>query len=344
MFSYLDHINLWRDELKEWVPSKIFDAHVHLGPPDIMKPISKKRKKEPLTTFTEFTLEEYLEAYKKIFNGKKIIGMFAFGFPLREVDIESANNYISNLMKNNPYIYGFIISDPFNIKKTIDYFNSMLDKGIRFYGVKPYYDLLGKSVLQTNMDEFISFELLEFMNREKLILILHTSGMGMCEKKNQNFVRKISEKFTEIKIILAHMGRFLYPEQFFSFLTSGIAELPSVYMDVSSVTIKEVYIKTLSNEKLWEKILFATDMPYGLITGVEYFSDENGFGFITRENYPFSDNFLQEKFALERKKLTYNTYHVIKSLKDAMEELKIMGKTLTKLKENIFFRNVYKII
>lgn len=338
-----DHIGLWKDELRAWVPEKIFDAHTHLGPPGIMKPVSPEREKEPLSTFTEFTLEDLLRIYEELFTGKEIAGISAFGFPLREVDITTANNYIANLMSDNPHLYGFIMADPFNTARTIAQFNSVLAKGIRFFGVKPYFDLLGKTNIQTRMEEFVPLDLLEFMNREKLILMLHTSGIGMCEKENQNFVREVVKKFPEIKIILAHMGRYIYPEQFFTFLASGVAELPSVFLDISSVTVTDVYEKTLSNEKLRRKLLFATDIPFGLITGTEHFSKEKGFSFITRDDYLWSDPALQEQFASERKLLTYNTYHVIKALKDAIERLGIKGETAGRLKNDIFFKNAQRI-
>ncbi|MBN1446186.1 MAG: amidohydrolase family protein [Candidatus Omnitrophica bacterium] len=341
--SYCDHTGLWKNELLGWVPEYIFDAHVHLGPPGIMKPISPERAKEPLATFTDFTWEDSLRIYKQLFSSKKIAGVCAFGFPLREVDIEAANSYIADLMADSPHLYGFIISDPFDTGRTIALFNSAMDKGIRFRGVKPYFDFLGKPNLLTRMYEFVPSDLLEFMNSEKLILMLHTAGMGMCDRENQDFVRAIAEKFPGIKIILAHMGRYVYPEQFFTFLASGVADIPSVFLDVSSATVTEVYEKTLSNERLREKLLFATDMPYGLITGTERFSEEKGFSFITRDDYPWSDPALQKQFSAERERLTYNTYHVIKALKDAMERLGISGQAEVQLKEDVFFRNAARI-
>jgi len=243
------------------------------------------------------------------------------------------------LMIDDRNLYGFIIADPLDTGRTIKQFYALLERGVRFSGVKPYFDLLGKPNLQTKMEEFVPPDLLEFMNRERLVLMLHTSGKGMCERENQDFIRMIAGKFPGIKIILAHMGRYIYPEQFFAFLSSGVAELPSVFMDISSVTVTEVYEKTLEKDSLREKLLFATDVPFGLITGTERFSEKLGFNFITRDIYSWSDPVIQEQFASERKRLTYNTYHVIKSLKDAMERLGLKGQAAGQMKEDIFCRN-----
>lgn len=335
---YRDHIGLWENELRDWVPENIFDAHVHLGPYEIMKEISPERAKEPRCEFKGFTWEELLRAYESLFSGKKILKSCVFGFPLLEVDIKAANRYVADLMAVNPDIYGLLLSDPFNTGKTVDQFYSMKDAGIRFRGVKPYFDFLGKPNIQTKVEEFVPADLLEFMNKEKLILMLHTAGEGMCEERNQKFLRDIAEDLPEIKVILAHMGRYVYPEQFFRFMDSGVAELQQVFLDVSCANSPAVYEKALANPKLWEKLLFASDMPFGMVTGIE-----KEWTFITRDDYVWSDPAIQKQFARERQKLTYNTYHVIKSIKDSMELLGITGQEAVRLKENIFSKNAFRV-
>ena len=87
---YDDHVGLWGNELRDWLPDAIFDAHVHLGPPEAMGEISAARRREPLATFTGLVWEELSDFYGSLFSGKTISGLIAFGFPLREVDIEAA--------------------------------------------------------------------------------------------------------------------------------------------------------------------------------------------------------------------------------------------------------------
>jgi len=336
---YEDHIGLWADELKNWVPDSIFDSHIHLGPAEAMGPISRARQKEPLTTFASFTWQQAEAFYKSLYSGKRIVGLIGFGLPFREVDLELANRYIIDLMRDNPLIKGFVLSDPKDTKRTIRNFDNALRAAVRFSGVKPYYDLLGKSNYHTTMPEFIPRSLLEFMNREKLIMMLHTSGMGMSVAENQEFIKMIAGDFPEIKIVLAHMGRYLKVEQFFEFFDSDVLDCPSVFLGMSSVTSVEVYQKVLSRRDLWSRLLFGSDLPYGLITGVEYFSKETGSIFITRQQYSWSDPAIQKRFSELRKGLTYNTYHAIKALKDAAEALKLSASQLDGLKRQIFFEN-----
>ena len=82
--QYEDHIGYWEKELKDWVPKKIFDAHVHLGPVEAVGEISPERLKLPLTTFTNLRLEELTTWYEKLYHTKRVEGLIAFPFPLQE--------------------------------------------------------------------------------------------------------------------------------------------------------------------------------------------------------------------------------------------------------------------
>ena len=106
--DYLDHLGLWKNELSDWMPDNLFDAHLHLGPAEAMGDISLERYHEPLTTFTSLTWEEAFEWYTHLYSGKTIEGLIAFPFPLKEVNIEAANQYIVDLMKRHSILNGFI--------------------------------------------------------------------------------------------------------------------------------------------------------------------------------------------------------------------------------------------
>lgn len=342
-FNYNDHTGLWVNELKDWVPDTIFDAHIHLGQPDAVGKVADERYKEPLLTFTNWTLEDARDVYASVYSGKNISGAIAFGFPLREVRLEQANAYICNLMRDNPDIRGFIISSPQNTERTIRQFYNALKEGVRFYGVKPYYDLLGKGNYQTSMHEIIQPDLLEFMNHEKLILMLHTTGIGVGDSENQNFIRLMITKYPGIKIILAHMGRYLKIQQFLDFMDTDILDCPWVYLEMSSASRAEVYQSVISRRELWSRLLFGSDMPYGLITGEEFWSEETGPIFLTRDLYAWSNPEWNARFALECTQKTYNTYHTIKAFKDAIGLLQLPASDVEKLKQQVFMENAQNL-
>ncbi|MFH2068911.1 MAG: amidohydrolase family protein [Candidatus Omnitrophota bacterium] len=340
---YEDHIGLWKKELKNWIPDTIFDAHVHLGPPEIVRTMSVGRRKEPLSTFTDFTWETAAGFYRELYSGKKIAGLLTFGFPQQEVLIDKANDYIAKLIRGNPGIKGFILSEPQDIGRTIEQFEKAKEMGVRFYGVKPYFDRLGKSNYETTMPEFIPEELLRFMDKEKLVMMLHTSGLGMSEPANQEFINSVVEKYPRIKIILAHMGRYLEPKQFLFFLGSTVLDSPYVFLEMSSATSREVYEAVLGRRDLWTKLLFGSDVPFGLITGKEYWSSGTDPTFLTRSDYTWTDPRRNKELTAQCQALTYNTYHVIKDFKDALEGLNVTNEEKEELKQNVFLKNCLRL-
>ena len=344
--EYQDHVGLWSKELKDWVPDEIFDAHVHIGLEEFVGEISSERAQVALTTYKELKWEDISEFYKKLYSGKKVTGLFAFGFPLREVNKEKANEYIANIMKNDNRVKGLLLSHPKDAKVTISQYEEFLKNGIRFYGAKPYFDFLGKSNYESTMPEFIPDDLLKFLNSESMVLMLHTSGIGMSDIDNQNYVKTISGKYPKVKIILAHMGRYVDPRQFLEFMKSDVLDCPNVYLDMSFVANNDVYKATLSKKAYWKKLIFASDAPFGLMTGMEFPSEgpDPGTIIITRDEYVWSDKELLKRFNDLRNTLTYSTYHTIKAFKDVVDSLNLPNDELELLKNDVFKDNAARLL
>ena len=339
--DYVDHIGVWTDELRRWVPEELFDAHVHLGPPDVVGVVEADRLKVPLTTFTSLPWEELQGLYRQLYSGKRIVGLFAFPFPLREADIERANDYIIEVMKLDRRVRGFFLAHPTDVRMSQRCINKAECEGAPFTGAKPYFDLTGKENARCRMPEFISTGLLELLDARGLILMLHTSGRGAGDPECQSYLRWMARRFRNIKIILAHMGRYFAPQDFLDFLRSGVLEdYPSIFLDMSSASEPSVYEEFLRRRNLWGRLLFASDIPYGLITGVERYSPARGPIFLARDHYAWSDPKMECEFEAERRHLTYNTYHCIKALKDAFATVGIMDGTVEELKRALFRGNV----
>ena len=341
--GYEDHINLWAGELKAWLPDRIFDAHVHLGPPEIVAALSPERNLA-LTVWTSLKWEEALSGYAGLFSGKTLEGVIAFPFPIQEVNVAKANAYIADLLARDKRVKGFLLVNPAKINEAKKQFSMHERKGARFYGVKPYYDLLGKSNYATKMEELLPGELLKFMNSEKLILMLHTSSIGVGDPAVREYIRFMAGTYPGIKIILAHFGRYLHPDQFLEFMETDVMRLPSVYLEMSSASSLDAQKSVLSRRELWPKLLFGSDLPWAMMDGLEYWDDKTAPGmFLTRTEYKWSDSKLLGKHEATRRKLTFNTYHVLKCFKDAVEKSGFAPADQQELKQNVFFRNALKL-
>lgn len=341
--AYKDHIGLWKNELKAWLPDELFDAHVHLGPPGAVTELSPPRH-TALTVWTSLKWEDTLSGYKKLYSGKNIAGVIAFPIPIQEVNVGRANDYIAEIMRSDRRVKGLMAVNPARVDAAVAQFHQQEKKGVRFYGCKPYFDLLGKSNYATRMEELLPEKLLRFMNSEETIMMLHTSSIGVGDPAVRDFLRRLAGAYPHIKVILAHFGRYVDPRQFLEFMDTDVMDLPSFWLEMSSVTCVDVYKKFLARRDLWPRLLFGSDMPWAMLDGHEVWDDKTAPGmFLTKRNYEWSDKALQEKHAARRRRLTFNTYHVLKCFKQAVAECRIAPEEEKNLKRNVFFKNVRKL-
>lgn len=341
--SYADHVRLWSDELRDWLPERLFDAHVHLGPPEVMGPISAQRRQLPLATFSSLTWDELQSWYAKLYSGKDVVGVAGFPFPLQEVDQAGANRYLIELMCRWPTLRALVLAHPTDTSQTRRSLDEARCRGVRFAGVKPYYDLTGRDVFDCTMPDFIPEQLLELMNQEGLVLMLHTSGKGMSEPRNQQYLSGVMDRYPRVPVVLAHMGRYLVLDQFLAFAQTDLLDRPQLYLEMSSASLVEVYRRTLARPGLADRLLFGSDLPFGLITGVEAWSARTGPIFVTRHRYPWSDPRLEEASPVPRESLTYNTYHTIKAFKDALESSGFDAARRQAIKEAAFCGNAERL-
>ena len=341
---YEDHVGVWASELSQWLPDTVFDAHVHVGPAEAMGALTPERLAEPLATFTHFTWQTLSRWHAALFPGRRMAGVAAFPFPLREVDIERANAYIVDVMERAAHVAGFLLAHPTDARQAQQTYEAAMARGVRFRGVKPYFDLLGKSNYETTMPEFIPEALLDMMDAEGLVMMLHTSGVGMGDPQSQGYVRSVLDRHPHVRIILAHMGRYLRVEDFFRFCETDLLSHPRLYLEMSSATLPEVYERTLARTETHDRLLFGTDLPYGLISGVEVWSQETGPTFITRDRFVWTDESVAERFAERATGLTYNTYHAITALKAALEVVAPDEKRAEQLKRKVFAENAMRLL
>ena len=334
-----DHLGLWENELKDWMPQTVFDAHIHLGRKEFMlKDFSSLRLETALSSFGHMTIEELDDIYQRLFSGKNVVGMFAFPFPQFEIDNNNSNLYIIELMQRDSRVRGLLRSNPTDISADIKIFSTAESRGVRFHGVKPYFDLLGKSNYETQLKEILPDRLLSFMNSEKLILMLHTTGMGIADKGILEGLSRIVDKYSNIKIILAHMGRYLNIKDFGPFMDSDLCTCENIFFDISFASEKSIYDVVLSDVRLRKRLLFASDNPFGLILGGEFFKSDGMTELMTRNKYTWSED---KNYGYN---MTWNTYHCLKALKDALDEAEKNFLKKESIKNDIFLNNALSMI
>jgi hypothetical protein len=113
---------------------------------------------------------------------------------------------------------------------------------------------------------------------------------------------------------------------------------------MSSASRPEVYTRVLGHAEILDRLLFGSDLPFGLITGVEAGLVEGVPIFLTRDRYLWSSPTLREVAGLRSDDLTYNTYHTIKAFKDALDCRPLSAEQATAIKQAVFYRNAASLL
>ena len=349
-FRFEDHVGMWKKELADFMPDRFFDTHEHISPESMVGQMDEERKRSALTTYIGMEWEELLQLYADMYPGKDPRYVVGFGFVIHELDVRKANSYVLHKAKNDPRLLPMLLATPRDPNALHIGYEEAQKLGVKVYGIKPYFDFADKpghfTARDVELEDFVTTDMLEFCNRHSMVLILHTCDIGMGSPALREKIQNILDTYPNLKLILAHMGRFYVKEEFFDFLNSGFLEKNKdkpFWFDVSSVTEEEVFMRALAREDMIPRLLFAADHPFGLIPGIEMYSESMGGIFLTRDEYPWSDGKMLEQFEEERKQLTYNNYHCLKALKDALHANISDPEKLHNAKEDIFYRNACRV-
>ena len=349
-FRYEDHVGMWKNELADFMPERFFDTHEHISPESLVGPMDEERRRSALTTYTGMEWEELLQVYADMYPGKEPRYVVGFGFVIHELDVRRANTYVLQKAKQDGRLLPMLLATPRDPDALHAGYAEAQRLGVRVYGVKPYFDFADKpghfTAMDVELEDFVTPDMLEFCDRHGMVLILHTCDIGMGSPALRDKVQRILDTYPNLRLILAHMGRFYVKEQFFDFLNSGFLEKNrdrQFWFDVSSVTDEDVFMRALAREDMIPRLLFAADHPFGLIPGIEMYSETMGGIFLTRDEYPWSDPKMLEQFSEERKRLTYNNYHCLKSLKNALYANISDPEKRREAKKDIFYRNACRV-
>ena len=333
-----DDLKIFKEEFESFLPEKIYDFHVHLWEKDFYNlKISKNRiKQNPFLDpeIVQFTYKNFKDISKKLFPGREYRGLF-FGFPIKEIDLEKNNRYISeiNIENNN---YGLFIPEPDLKEVPADFFEN------GFIGFKPYPDLFdfsepddfSKLDIDVSIFDFISGTVLEFCQEYSLILLIHIPRKGrLNDKRNIEEIKAIGKKYSKIKIVLAHAGRsYCYSDIKDSI--SYLKELKNLYVDtamINSFSVNKVLLEELGPDK----VIYGSDLAVAALKG-KNIDINNRHYFVTKSPKVWSLSSSEMKLS----NFTFFIYEIIRAIKVATKSLNLSKKDI----ENIFYLNAKRLI
>lgn len=257
--------SFYENNLKNRLPENILDAHTHINLMDHLKDIPPERIADDwaLQSSMHMTAEDGNYYFSTMFPGKNY-RYAAFPFPLKEAHIEDNNDYVTQCVQNGSIAFGLMCVKP---EYNIEYLEEQLTTK-PFCGIKPYPDMVsGKKGSEIGIFDFLPHEQLALAERLKKVIVLHLPRAGrMPDDNNVRELREIRQRYPDLKISIAHMGRCFTPYHFESAIKKLGEDAAGFWFDTAAVLNLEVHKAALSLLD-YRRILFGTDEPIFLWHG-----------------------------------------------------------------------------
>ncbi len=311
--------DFWAEHLADWLPDRIVDSHTHVNDSKfcLEETTEEMRKQYWVNEFDcAISAADADRCHKTLFPGKDMTCV-AMGLPTLTFDIDASNADL----RQQAAKYGWrslVVTRP---QWSAERIAEELDRpGV--IGMKVYYSLIDHDPttrdkhIEASTFDFVPHHQLEVLNAKRGWLTLHVSRAGrLPDPDNIREVKEIREKYPDITLVIAHLGR-CYTLYHAKQALAEFADDDGLYFDNSAVMNPEVHryaIETLGAQR----ILYGTDNPIFYMRGRRQWGEKS---YVNRTNHPFHFNKDREPAEVEAGYTLY-TYEAIKAIKDACEAI-----------------------
>lgn len=322
--------DFYAEHLQGRLPEKILDAHVHMNLWEHVRGVPPERIKEDwaLESGLHMDYAAAIHYYATLFPDTEV-ELNAFPFPLPEVDLSANNTYLGGLADQGK-LYAMM-----SVRPEWDAARCEHDLlAHRFAGFKPYPYLAAREKgADISIFDFMPPHQLAVLDKHKKALTLHLPRHGrLPDPDNIRELRELRQRFPDIKVILAHLGRSFDPP----FLTRGLAALgddkDGFYYDLAAVTNADVLKQALETIATG-RVLYGTDQPIFLWHGEQSWNAAGGAVNYAREDFSWNRHTTREK----EEDYVFIAYLQMKNLLDAL------GSDAD-AKHHIFYQNARAVL
>lgn len=250
--DYLEHDRqIWEEELQDFVPDRIFDAHIHMLNPAHLS----------ATTPAAFQNWAYadlaaLRAWaERLYPGRET-HFLVLGTPAPGIDVAAHNRWCIEQVRQDPQSrMNRLVTPACRVEE--------IARDIRewgFVGLKPYrFFAVTGDFAQCRIEEFLPHAQLELANELGLWVTMHLSRFhGCADRHNLDDLEEFTtRRYPRIRWILAHCARsFTYWP--IRQAIDRLRQMPNIWYDVSAVTDVRPLI-TLFTREDHRRILYGSD-------------------------------------------------------------------------------------
>ena len=326
----LDDI-IWKEELSEFIPNKIFDIHTHiyrwvfnLDPKKELGPFSQTIGKY----FPEVTWELANKIDSLMMPGK-IVDRLSFPFPFPyPCDFQSSNNYLSKEISKGYNSHGLMLVHP---KMNSENIEINLFKN-SFKGFKPYryYSSTGDSVNARILD-FMPENQIKIADKYGLIIMMHLSKKdAVADSENIFDLINLSSKYPNVKWILAHCARS-YSAWAIEKAAKQLRGLKNIWYDCSTVCESDA-LDALYTGIGMDRLMYGSDDMIGPLRG-KYITFGNAWAFLSPYNNSLNLSHCDDR-------MTFIRYEQLRAMKRGSRQIGLDQKK----REALFHDTAFSLI
>ena len=308
-YSELDR-KIWVEELDDFVPRRMFDAHVHLWN-DAFATQATPQNIDWLDYNTGFA--EQRQIGEIIFPGREL-HYLAFPTPIKPADYDRLTPWLVSELRADPQSYGAMLVTP---EMSGIYVNEYIFRYDNLVALKPYFTLTSAS--NPTISDYFPEEQMEVADTLGLAVILHLpDGPKLALPDLERFIAK----YPRIRWILAHCAASHNPSQL-ERVIERLRDLPNLWYDTSGNNDLYTLMLLLKYENR-QRILFGTDNA--LIMG--------GCRRSKSVSYAYTTHFLHLKDG------TLRVYEQLRVMRQACRLFEVSSVGT----EDLFFNNARKLL
>ena len=242
---------IWDEELQDFVPDRVFDAHIHMFHPEHLK----TSVPSALSGWGLADLPTLQQWAARLYPGRET-HFLVLGTPAPGIDVTAHNRWCIEQVRQDPQSRMNRLVTPSCRVQDIE--RDVREQG--FIGLKPYrlFSVTG-DIAQCRIHEFLPHEQLELANELGLWVTMHLSRFhGCADEFNLDDLREFTgNRYPNVKWILAHCARsFTYWP--IRKAIDQLRDMPNIWYDVSAVTDVRPLITLFSRENQ-RRILYGSD-------------------------------------------------------------------------------------
>ncbi len=240
--------------LNDFLPNKIFDAHMHLCDASFMNANAHMPD--------SVNLEYYLSSMKQIFLERKITAN-VIPFPSRKV-ISKDNDY---LKLADDFLYGELEKDKENVGELLVMPNESVEhiynriKGKQVCGFKCYHSFSPAEVtVNLDIKDYMPESAFELANEYKKVITLHlVKDASLSDPENLKYIIEMSKRYPNAILILAHAARSFACWTCFE-VVEKLKGLDNIWFDLSAICEVPAMFQIIKTCGL-ERAMWGSDFP-----------------------------------------------------------------------------------